>query len=163
GKLSDAIRQYEILCSGGNGTEDPRRRFGLLQLQRSDIAEKQRQQLALQAWSPLLTLAESDAAAASRAADLLEQAGLPDKALQLAQAAVRLAPADSQYVEQLGDRLLRRQQPEQARDVWLQLTVPPLQNAQNLLLAAGIFRRAGFAADAVLAMRQALQMQAGLM
>ncbi|MFN9047770.1 MAG: tetratricopeptide repeat protein [Planctomyces sp.] len=163
GKLSDAIRQYEILCSGGNGTEDQRRRFGLLQLKRSDIAEEQRQQLALQAWSPLLTLAESDAAAASRAADLLEQAGLPDKALQLAQAAVRLAPADSQYVEQLGDRLLRRQQPEQARDVWLQLTVPPLQNAQNLLLAAGIFRRAGFAADAVLAMRQALQMQAGLM
>ena len=162
GRLNDAIQQYEILCSDGKGTEDQHRRFGLLQLKRTDIAEEQRRRLALQAWSPLLKQAESDAAAASRAADLLEQAGLPDDALQQARAAVQLAPTDSQYVEQLGDRLLRRQQPEQAREVWLQLTAPPLQNAQNLMLAAGMFRRAGFSADAVLAMRQACRIQPGL-
>jgi tetratricopeptide (TPR) repeat protein len=162
GKLADALQQYELLCPPDGGTEDQRRRFGLLQLQRTDISPEQRQQLALLAWSPLLTLADSDAAAASRAADLLEQAGLPDRALQMARAAVSLAPTESQYVEQLGDRLLKRQQPEQAREVWLQLTRPPLQNAQNLILAAGILRRAGFILDAVQAMRQACQLQPAL-
>ena len=162
GKLTDAIQQYELLCPADQGTEEQRRRFGLLQLQRADIPAAQRQQLALQAWSPLLKQADSDAAAAGRAADLLEQAGLPDRALLLARAAVRLAPAEPRYVEQLGERLLRRQQAEQAREVWLQLTSPPLQNAENLLLAAGILRRAGFVPDAVQAMRRVCQLQPGL-
>ena len=131
-------------------------------MQRSDLKPEERQQLALQAWSPLLSEAETQATVAADVADLLEKAGLPERALELAQNATRIAPDQPQFVQQLGERLLRRQQPQQARDVWMRLARAPLRNPDTLLMLAEILQRAGFTVEALQTMREVCSEETGL-
>lgn len=148
GRLQEATLQYEILCAASDRASEYHRRLGLLHLQRSDLKPEERQQLALQAWSPLLSEAETQATIAADVADLLEKAGLPERALELAKNATRIAPDQPQFVQQLGERLLRRQQPQQVRDVWMRLARVPLRSPDTLLMLAEILQRAGFTVEA---------------
>ncbi len=162
GRLQEAAQQYQVLCAASGRASEYHRRLGLLHLQRTDLKPEERQGLALQAWSPLLSEAETQATAAAEAADLLEKAGLSERALELAQNATRLAPDQPQFVQQLGERLLRRQQPQQARDVWMRLARTPLRSPDTLLLLAEILQRAGFTVEALQTMREVCSDEAGL-
>lgn len=162
GKIADAIAQYEELEQFDQGNIDHREAHGLLYLQRSDLTKEQQQEKAASVWKSLLDQNAQDPVLTSRIAGLMARAGLEDRAADLYEQAIALAPDQAQYREYLGELLHRHGKVAEAVDVWNEIAAPPRRTADSLVRLAEVLRRFGHPDKAVAAALAACELEASV-
>ena len=159
GRIGQAILQYEFLADAGTATDDHRVAWGLLCLGRPDQAPDQQRAEAVRVWEQLVAASPGDAAVLSRVAELMNRAGVTERARALYQQAMEAAPEQLQYREAFGEFLSRQQKKSEALAVWQGMAEGSQRTRDNLVRLAGILRRAGWLEEAIAVLREACELQ----
>ena len=149
GKINEAIQQYEGLLAIDAGNPDYLLRMGQLHLNDSQRDISQRQSLAAASWNRLAELNTDDAVVLSQVAGLMRTIGQHNRAIELYQMAIDVAPNAAQYREYLGELFHRLQRVPEAHQVWRSIASEDRRSAESLVRVAEVFSRFGYQRQAV--------------
>ena len=135
-----AAEQYAELDRIEPNNPDYIQQWGFVLLEDTTLPETDRKQRAADVWMRLTTVQPDDSLTLTIVADLLLKAELQDRARQLYEKAVELAPEDPRFREYLGAFHHQQEQPELALAVWNKIVAGERRQVDNLMHLIGIFR-----------------------
>ncbi len=154
-RIPEAIQQYSLLVENASGNTDYLRDWGKLVLKDKTQDIEVRKKEATRIWNLMLASKADDPLTVSQVADLFRQSDLNDQALALYEKAVKLAPADPQYREYLGEfyHILKRK--EDALAMWASIAEGPNKTVENLVRLAEVYNSFGFQDQALTTIAEA--------
>ncbi|APZ96026.1 DUF1583 domain-containing protein [Fuerstiella marisgermanici] len=155
-RLSEAIEQYELLVKSAPSNTDFLRDWGKLVLRDKERPEQESKQEAIRIWNGILKTRPDDALTVSQVADLYRQNKMLPEAEELYAKAVKLAPADPQYREYLGEFLHIQKRPGEALNVWKGIAEGDRRTALNITRLAEVYNSFGFPEKAVIEIAEAV-------
>lgn len=143
-RIPEAIQQYTLLVENAPTNTDYLRDWGKLVLKDKTQDIEARKKEATRIWNLMLASKADDPLTVSQVADLFRQSDLNEQALSLYEKAVRLAPADPQYREYLGEfyHILKRK--DDALATWASIADGPNRTVENLVRLAEVYNSFGF-------------------
>ena len=134
-------------------------RWGEMTMLDEKSPKPDRQKQAAEIWKRMLTKRGSDPVTVARIADLLRGAELADEAIAQYHAAIKLADAEPQYREYLGEYLHQLGRKDQAIAIWNEIASGARRTRDNLVRLSEVYSAFQYPDKALGAIEQACQMQ----
>ena len=148
-RIPEAIKQYEQLVAAAPTNSDFLRDWGKLVLKDKSQDLEVRRKAAFRIWNQIVSNRPDDAITVAQVADLFRQANLIDEAQTLYEKAVKLAPADPQYREYLGEFYHIQKKTDDALKTWASIAEGTQRTAENVARLAEVYNSFGYLDQAV--------------
>jgi tetratricopeptide (TPR) repeat protein len=159
--FAEAARQYAELDRREPNQPDVLGAWGQVLLRDDKRAEAERRRAAEGVWRRVADARPNDPQAATQAAELFRQADMTDEALEFYRRAVKLAPADPQFRENLGEYYHALRRPKEAQLAWQGLADGKERTVANLARLAEIYANHEYLPEALRALADACSLDKG--
>ena len=155
---AEATSQYRQICEADANNQDYLRDWGKMVLRDKAVPIAERNSEATKIWNRMLENSTSDPLVCSQVADLFRNANMNERALELYEKAVVLAPAQSQYREYLGEFYHIQKETDKALATWAAIATPPSRTAENVARVSEIYNSFGYFDQAIAEVAAACEM-----
>ncbi|MCA9039549.1 MAG: DUF1583 domain-containing protein, partial [Planctomycetaceae bacterium] len=152
---AEAIQKYEQLNQIEPNNPETLRDWGFLIVLDRTQEKAERQTAAMAVWNKLLDARGSDPVIVSQVADWHREAEIEDRAIELYQKAIKLAPDNAQYREYLGEYYHKLKRSEEALATWKELVAGENRTTRNLIRLAEVLRGFGYQEEGLAYMKEA--------
>jgi tetratricopeptide (TPR) repeat protein len=150
-RIKQAIIEQQQLIKRFPGDIDAREHLGRLWLLRNDLSQSERREKAAAVWRSIQHDSAADPVVLCQVARLFLDVEYPEEGLSCYETAIRIAPGNPVYREQLGAYFHESGETERALAAWQQIAAGDRRSADTLFELAAVLRQFGYVDDAVIA------------